>query len=157
MATSEIMLSIILLLWRYVNGDVCDRFFEIPNSKLQGHVIETITTTEKDCREICRRNSACDSINYIRKKSQCELNGDTHFSFPEHFISGAAPGAYYATLNPVTSCSSLYCGSGMACKMREDGKTHKCEKGITYKSIGCYVDAKDRAIEGFFVEKVTRE
>ncbi|EDO44283.1 predicted protein [Nematostella vectensis] len=155
MDTSQIMLSIILLLWRYVNADVCERFFEMPNSILQGHVIKTITTTEKDCRVICKRNSACYSINYIRKRSQCVLNSDTHFGFPEHFISGSAPGAYYATLKPVTSCSNMFCSSGMACKMREDGKTHKCEKAITYTPLGCYVDVKDRAISGFFAAPVT--
>ncbi|XP_048583740.1 uncharacterized protein LOC5505729 [Nematostella vectensis] len=127
MATSKIMLSIILLLSRYINADVCDGFFKMTNSLLKGHVIETITATEKDCRVICSSNSACYSINYIRETSQCQLNGDTHFAFPGHFIPGAAPGAYYAIVKPVTKCSNMFCSSGMTCKMREGGKTYKCE------------------------------
>ncbi|XP_032226134.1 uncharacterized protein LOC5501963 [Nematostella vectensis] len=142
MATSKIVLSIILLLWRYVNADVCDGFFKMPNSMLKGHVIETITATEKDCRAICRRNSACNSINYIRKTSQCELNSDTHFAFPEHFIPGRAPDAYYAIVKPVTKCSNMFCSSGMTCKMREGGKTYKCEDlNECETSDPCHVNA----------------
>ncbi|XP_048584087.1 sushi, von Willebrand factor type A, EGF and pentraxin domain-containing protein 1 [Nematostella vectensis] len=142
MATSKIILSIILLLWRYVNADVCDGFFKMPNSMLKGHVIETITATEKDCRAICRRNSACNSINFIRKTSQCELNSDTHFAFPEHFIPGRAPGAYYAIVKPVTKCSNMFCSSGMTCKMREGGETYKCEDlNECETSNPCHVNA----------------
>ncbi|XP_001638568.2 uncharacterized protein LOC5518618 isoform X1 [Nematostella vectensis] len=117
-----------LLLWRLTNANDCDGFFKMPNSVLQGHVIETITTTEKDCRAICRRNSACYSINF-RKKSQCDLNSETHFAFPGHFNPGGASDTYYAVVKPVTRCSSMLCSSVMVCKMRKGGKAYKCGKG----------------------------
>ncbi|XP_048576134.1 uncharacterized protein LOC116616558 isoform X2 [Nematostella vectensis] len=126
MTLSKVMLSITLLLWRHIYANVCDGFFEIPNSMLQGHVIDTITTTEEVCRMTCKSNSTCYSINYIRQKSRCELSGATHFAFPAHFTPGAAPGAYYAIVKPLTNCSNNLCSSGMACMMREGGKAYRC-------------------------------
>ncbi|EDO38033.1 predicted protein [Nematostella vectensis] len=126
MTLSKVMLSITLLLWRHIYANVCDGFFEIPNSMLQGHVIDTITTTEEVCRMTCKSKSTCYSINYIRQKSRCELSGATHFAFPAHFTPGAAPGAYYAIVKPLTNCSNSLCSSGMACMMGEGGKAYRC-------------------------------
>ncbi|XP_048576143.1 uncharacterized protein LOC5509586 isoform X2 [Nematostella vectensis] len=134
MTLSKVMLSITLLLWRHIYANVCDGFFEIPNSMLQGHVIDTITTTEEVCRMTCKSNSTCYSINYIRQKSRCELSGATHFAFPAHFTPGAAPGAYYAIVKPLTNCSNSLCSSGMACMMGEGGKAYRCGHDIFIKS-----------------------
>ncbi|XP_048580383.1 uncharacterized protein LOC125561118 [Nematostella vectensis] len=123
----KVVLSFTLLYCRHGRAYECGGFFEMPNSLLQGHVIETTPAASmKGCKEICTRNSSCFSINYNRKRSQCELNGATHFAFPENFQPGTAPDVHHAVVKPVASCSNNFCSSHLRCKMREGGKAYNC-------------------------------
>ncbi|XP_032235441.2 uncharacterized protein LOC116617144 [Nematostella vectensis] len=136
MVSPAIMLLITLLLRRHVNAKDCNGFFDMQNTLLQGHVIETKITTKEECRQRCTRNRGCYSINYKYKKSQCELNGASHLSHPENFTP--EPGAYYAVVKPLTSCSNAFCPGDSRCLMRNDGKTYKCATEIRVKASEVY-------------------
>ncbi|EDO35608.1 predicted protein [Nematostella vectensis] len=121
------LLLVLLMSWQHAIAHDCRNYiYFMPGFQLHAHVIQTkVTTKNEECRESCRENDACFSINFKQKESRCELNNASHMTHPGRLRPEV--NAFYALVKPPTYCSNEYCSTGKKCVLRGEGMTHKCE------------------------------
>ncbi|XP_048577077.1 lactadherin [Nematostella vectensis] len=118
---------VLLLSWQHAIAHDCrDYIYFMPGFQLHDHVIHTkVTTDHEECRESCRKNDACFSINFKQNESQCELNSASHMTHPRRLRPEV--NAFYALVKPPTNCSNEYCSTGKKCVLQGKRLRYKCE------------------------------
>ena len=69
----------------------CRTEVNIPGMALKGFVFKKISVTAPhECDIRCKRETICQSYNYVREENLCELNNRTKEARPENFRSDPA-------------------------------------------------------------------
>ena len=113
----------------------CDSFYSQKNFILKGHTLESAVgvTSVDSCKEKCRSNSKCHSINFYHEKGICEVNKENHITSPESIVPSSDGGEYvaYEERAPLT-CSKKMCSYPHSCipDKENGGKYTCCQQGI---------------------------
>ncbi|XP_028517880.1 lactadherin-like [Exaiptasia diaphana] len=84
-----------------------------------------------NCIEKCGDISTCHSINWYRDLGLCQLNNDTHLSYPEGVVSSSTGNYMIYGIHPMKTCSNQICEEPRVCLMEEDGLHFKCKDNCT--------------------------
>lgn len=82
------------------------------------------------CMDKCEKISTCRSVNWYTR-GLCQLNSETHLSYPEGFVANVTGDYMIYGLHPRATCSNKMCAepSRSVCLMEADGINFGC-KGV---------------------------